>query len=181
MPGARMIRPFSWTALADEAARGGAPKVSFGKGPAYVADVMGSGGYVYLASPYSKRVKGANGRWSLGLSGRAAAEAAVEVGRLKEAGVTAISPIVNSAAVVHATMHPDRAEPAARHHPLDAEAWLEWCMPLLWQARAVVIPEIAGWDVSEGIMAEVLVAIEAGLPVIVYADGAYVADGYDGH
>lgn len=173
-----MKKDFSWGALAQSAQRGETRKISFGKDPAYVADVIGSGGFVYLASPYSKRVIGRDGVWSLGLSGALASEAAVQVGRLKEAGVAAFSPIVLSAAVVHATLNPYkvRAEPAAQHDPLDAEAWLEWCMPFLWSARAMVIPDVPGWDQSDGIKAEVLQALEAGLPVICYAAGGQLGD-----
>ena len=173
-----MSRTFSWGALAQSAARGETRKISFGKDPAYVADAIGSGGFVYLASPYSKRVVDRNGQWSLGLSGALSAEAAVQVGRLKDVGVSAFSPIVLSAEVVHATLNPFRikAEPAAQHNPLDAEAWLTWCMPFLWSARAMVIPDVFGWDQSDGIKAEVMEALEAGLPVICYAAGGALGD-----
>lgn len=169
------MREFSWSSLMQAARRGDALGIRFGADPAYVADVIGTGGFVYLATPYSKRVKDRLGHWELGLSARVAAEAAVEVGRLKDAGVSAFSPIALSADVVHATLQMRiRAEPVPRHDPLDAEAWLRWCMPFLTAARAVVVPDLMGWDQSHGIREEVLAAVEIKLPVILYAglDGA---------
>jgi hypothetical protein len=170
-----MNKPFSWTALARSAARGETRKITFGKGPAFVLDAMGSGGFAYLASPYSKRVLNRHGKWDLGLSAKAAHEAAAEVARLKAVGVAAFSPIALSAAVVHATLNPycQDATPDACHDPLYAAAWLEWCMPFLIASRALVIPEIAGWDQSDGIRAEAIEALDLGIPVIVYADGGW--------
>ncbi|MGV8987794.1 MAG: DUF1937 family protein [Cypionkella sp.] len=168
-----MSRTFDWGALMQDAARFQSNKIVFGKTPAYVGDVIGKGRFVYLATPYSKRVVDRMGKWSLGLSGKASAEASVQVGLLKDAGVSAFSPIVLSAEVVHATLNPFRvqAEPAPRHDPLDAKAWMDWCLPFLWCARAMVIPAIDGWDQSDGIKFEVMEAIAAGLPIIVYAEG----------
>jgi hypothetical protein len=164
---------FSWSALADSARNGGAPQVTFGAGVSDICQALGSGGYVYLATPYSKRVVDRLGRWSLGQSGYLEDEASKEVGRLKKAGISAFSPIVASASVVHATLNPYAIHPVPDpcHDPLDADAWLDWCMPFLWSARALVVPDLAGWDQSKGIKAEVMQALEAKLPVLVYAKG----------
>ena len=168
-----MNSDFNWADVACDAAQNPGGRIVFGKGPAYVADVIGTASMVYLASPYSKRCVNRMGKWDLGLSGRASADAARAVGALKDVGVSAFSPIVQSAEVVHATLNPFRvqAEPAPQHDPLNAEGWLRWCMPFLYAAYALVIPDIEGWDQSSGIKAEVVEALLIGIPIIIYAKG----------
>lgn len=169
-----MSRPFSWNALAEAVRRQEVTGLIFDQQPQDVAAAVGGKGFVYLATPYSKRVTDRLGRWNLPQSAALAAEAAVQVGRLKEVGVSAFSPIALSADIVHATLQMRvQATPSAAHDPLDAEAWLRWCMPFLQAASAVVVPYLVGWDQSEGIKAEVVEALKRGIPVFVYAAGVH--------
>lgn len=176
-----MIHPFDWGALMAAALRGEMRALMLGETPRGVAEMInpdGFGpdgfGFVYLATPYSKRAVDRHGVWSLRESGRLADEAAKEVARLKLAGVSAFSPIALSSAVVHATLNPFsiKTRPDPRHDPLDAACWLTWCMPFLRAARALVVPDLPGWDQSNGIKAEVTEALRLGMPVMLYAEGA---------
>jgi hypothetical protein len=156
----------AWGSLMQAARRGEVPLVKFGCGPAYIASHGKQP--VYLATPYTKRAH-VDGVWSHSLSVELMLEAAAEVGRLKWLGVSAFSPIVASASVVHAAL-PGSNEFAA-HHPFDATGWLRWCQPFLNVCGAVVVPDLPGWDQSAGIKAEVAFAIGRGVPVFVYAAG----------
>jgi hypothetical protein len=143
-------------------------RIYFGAGPVTVASFIQRDKPVYLASPYSKRAQRA-GKWAHDLSLLASAQAARELGRLARVGVTGLSPIVQSAEMVHAeafelTMGKDRLD------PLDGAYWEGWCRPLLNVCCAVVVPVIDGWAASEGIHAEVMhVLTEGNRPVFFYA------------
>lgn len=173
-------QPFSWGPLIASAQRGETRLLLLGESPQGVAEMFGPDGFgfVYLATPYSKRAVDRDGRWSLGESGRLEAEAAREVARLKLVGVSAFSPIALSCSVVHATLNPFsiKAKPDPAHDPMDAACWLTWCMPFLLAARAVVVPDLPGWDQSEGIKAKVTEALGAGMPVILYSNGDFAGD-----
>lgn len=160
-----MSAPFDWASLAAEAARGALPLVHFGCAPINVA--MAARQPVYLASPYSRRAVDAGGQWDRTASMRAILDAAAELRRLKAVGVTAVSPVVLSGMAVH-ELPPDGPDFEA-HHPLDAAAWMGWCQPLLNAAPAMVVPEIAGWDVSDGVKAEVAFAVRHQMQVFIYA------------
>ena len=163
----------AWGLLIQAARRGELPLVQFGCSP---QDVARHGVQpVYLATPYSKRTV-EDGAWSLFASIDLMLEAAGEVARLKSVGVSAFSPIVLSAAVVHAADHAADPKEFDEHHPLDAAAWLRWCQPFLNVCGAVVVPAIEGWDQSAGIKAEVAFAVQRGVLVFVYAGG--VGDGF---
>lgn len=132
--------------------------IHFGATPESVA--REARGMVYLATPYSRIAVDGAGRWSRVESMIAAEHAARHAVRLAALGVTAIAPIVQAAAMCHATHAID---------PLDAAFWTRWCAPLLGQSSAVVVPDIRGWDRSEGIWLEAREAVSAGKPVHVYA------------
>lgn len=121
------------------------------------------GRLVYLATPYSLRAVNYHGDWSAMQGDEAEADAALWVGNLAVAGVTAISPIVLShRACLHVS---DRVD------PLDGAFWHGWCRPLMHRCDALVIPEIAGWDASAGIWAEFGWFVGANRPVFVMGDG----------
>lgn len=169
-----IARAPGWGALMAEARMGLCPLVRFGQSAERVAATWGGRQPVYLATPYSREVVGADGVWEYARSQEVAREAALCAAGLMAVGVTAISPIVQSAAMVHATC---RFEARRSRHfagsidPMDHDRWMTWCLPLLRACGAVVVPDLAGWDHSHGIWAEVLDAVSRNVPVLVYAEG----------
>ena len=143
---------------------------------ARLADVIAHcrGRLVYLATPYSKIAVGDDGQWDVGLSIDAMIRAAHWARHLALEGITAVSPIVQSAEMVHAR-YLDSSDPM---DPLDADFWTAWCAPLLEASAAVVVPPIRGWCESLGIRHEVIEALTSGRPVFVlHADEAERAPG----
>lgn len=161
-----MRAPFDWGTLAAAYQRGDTPMVRWGAAPTTLA--LPGLQPVYLATPYSKEVL-QEGIWNEGKNLRLMSEAAHEIGRLKHAGVTAISPVVMAAALVDTSK--DSASLMRMHDPLDAVAWTRWCQPLLQVCRAIVVPDLEGWSRSAGIKAEVDYFIQRMLPVYLYARG----------
>ena len=132
---------------------------------ARLADVIAHcrGRLVYLATPYSKIVVVDDGQWDVGLSFDAMIRAAHWAGHLASEGITAVSPIVQSAEMVHASCV-FKSDPL---DPMDADFWTAWCAPLLEASAAVVVPPIRGWCESLGIRHEVIEALTSGRPVFV--------------
>jgi hypothetical protein len=153
-----MGRTPAWGALMNVSDWGRDPKLHFGATPETVA--RDCDGLVYLATPYSKLAVDKAGRWNRVESMMAAERAARHAVRLCALGVTAISPIVHAAALCHASNAID---------PLDAMFWTRWCAPLLAASTAIVIPDIPGWDTSDGIWHEACAGVAMGLSVHVYA------------
>lgn len=156
----------AWGSLMIAAARGELPLVTFASSPASVA--LYARQPVYLATPYTRRATDAQGEWDVFGSFDCIADATAQVLRLKAAGVSAFSPIVQSAIAAHSVQGSKEFD---AHHPLDAAAWMRWCQPFLNICPAVVVPDIPGWDQSDGIKAEVGFAVARGVPVFVYAAG----------
>lgn len=138
------------------------PLVHAGADPALVA--RKNVGLVYLATPYSREVR-SGGKWDLAKSCAMSVMASRHVLRLARERVTAISPIVLAAEAIH-------AQPCTgggrRIDPLDAVFWADWCRPILHAATSIVVPDIPGWDRSEGVWSEVQWALERNTPVFVY-------------
>ena len=146
-------------------------RVHFGAGPSTVARFTGGDSPVYLATPYTKIAQNA-GRWSYERSLYASAQAARELGRLARVQVSAISPIVQSAEIVHV----ERALSASgqRLDPLDARFWEDWCRPLLNVSCGVVVPDIDGWAQSGGVYREVMWTLrETQRPIFFYAEAEH--------
>lgn len=137
-----------------------APLISYGGDVSEVARRCG-GGIVYLATPYSHQVVRAGGAWDQVLSVAAMERAAGCAARAAAAGVTALSPVVLSAAICHATAQID---------PLDARFWRRWCAPLLAVSGLVWVPDLPGWHRSAGIWHEVRAALEHNVPVVFGAE-----------
>ena len=163
----------AWGPILAAARAGDLPDVRIGATVSSVAKEFGGRQPVYLATPYSREAVDDLGAWCYDRSRamqRAAAHAAAELYRV---GVSAFSPIVQSAAMVHATgsfVGDDRSGVrfVASIDPLDSSAWSRWCQPFLNTCGAVVIPEIDGWDRSAGIFAEVRYALQRLLPIYIY-------------
>jgi len=136
------------------------PRIRWGETPERVA-LMASG-LVYLATPYTRMVL-RDGAWHFALSVEMQVRAERHAARLAALGVTAVSPIALAAGMCHASHALD---------PLDAAFWARWCAPILAAARAVVVPDVPGWHLSDGIRHEVSEALARNLPVHVYAAGA---------
>jgi len=163
----RVRRP-NWNLLLDPATGGQHPLIHAGATPEHIGREVA--GIAYLATPYSKVVLDADGLWDQRLSLDASARAARASAALARHGVTALSPIVQTAEMCHCSSLSAR-DPGALD-PLDAAFWTRWCAPLLAAARAVIVPDIPGWDQSDGIWAEVVSALGCNLPVYVYDRGA---------
>lgn len=161
-----MSAPFAPDAMPGwfELLRAGNPLVRFGASPERVASV--AWGQVYLATPYTREVVGPRG-WDRGLSLRMQAYAARAQLRLALVGVTAVSPIVQAAEMVQAAE--TEVGPGEGPDSLDPVFWTRWCAPMLAASSAVAVPEIPGWERSQGVWHEVHVALGRNLPVFVYA------------
>lgn len=143
-------------------------RIWHGAGPTTVARYAPGGRPVYLATPYTLRAQ-RDGKWSYEASLHASAQAARELGRLARVGVTGISPIVQSAEMVHAEAF-ERVRDAAPLDPLDAGFWHRWCRPILNACAAVVVPDIEGWPESAGVLQEVIETLrETQKPIFFYA------------
>lgn len=148
-------------------------RVWFGAGPTTVARYTLGGKPVYLATPYTKRVRKEGGGWSYEASLHASAQAARELGRLARVQVTGISPIVQSAEMVHAEAFGICVD-GKPLDPLNDAFWREWCRPLLYASCAVVVPDLDGWQASEGVHGEVMwVLSETNWPVFFYAEAEH--------
>lgn len=143
-------------------------RIWYGAGPETVSKHAPGGRPVYLATPYTLRAQ-INGKWSYEASLHCSAQAARELGRLARVGVTGISPIVQSAEMVHAEAF-ERVRDAAPLDPLDAAFWHRWCRPILNACFAVVVPDIDGWPQSDGVFREVMETLaETQKPIFFYA------------
>lgn len=145
------------------------PLIRTGCGPVTVARSIAGGRPVYLATPYTKEAVGLDGRWRYERSLIASARAAMELSRLARVGVTAVSPIVMSAEMVHCEYAMTVAGLGEPLDPLDGDFWENWCRPLLSVCDALVVPDLLGWQDSAGILAEVAGAIERNIRVFFYA------------
>lgn len=147
-----------------------------GQSAASVAKTFAGKQPVYLATPYSAEVVGPLG-WDFALSMRLQRLAAAAASDLALLGVSAVSPIVLSAQMVHATQRflPGRGRDASPWDhaidPLDHAFWMSWCQPIFNACHAVVVPDIPGWSRSKGVRAEVEAALMLNMPVYVYAQG----------
>ena len=129
-----------------------------GASPDTVARI--ASGQIYLASPYSLQVTDpVSRRWSRWRSREMAASATLHVAALASRGITAVSPIIQSAAICDLLTEFD---------PLDERFWGAWCQPMLDASRAVVVPDIPGWRESLGVWREVVWALDRNVPVHVY-------------
>lgn len=175
MSGEALAARMTWGPVLAAARRGDLPLIRIGATPASVAKEFGGRQPVYLATPYSREVIDDMGEWCHLRSqamGRAAARAAEA---LRQAGVSAFAPIALSDAMVRAGgefVATARGGVcfAASADPLDDAAWARWCQPFLNVCGALVIPDIAGWDRSDGIAAELRYALQRDLPVFLYAE-----------
>ena len=137
------------------------PLVHVGASPEVVA--RHNAGLAYLATPYTKEVL-TGGKWDFNKSVAASLIASRHVLLLMREGVTAVSPIVLAAEALHA----QPSVPGRKVSPLDHARWTDWCRPMFAAAKLVVVPNIPGWDRSEGIWAEVRAALAHNTPVFVY-------------
>ncbi len=117
-------------------------------------------GLVYLATPYSREAVRDGIIWDMRLSLQMQGHAERHAAALAARGITAIAPIALAAGMCHQSH---------QLAPLDARFWQRWCAPLLAASRAVVVPDIPGWDRSQGIWFEVVEALDRQMPVYVYA------------
>lgn len=143
--------------------RGGpwAPLVHVGATPAVVA--RHNVGIAYLATPYTREVL-IKGKWNLERSVALSVMASRHMVMLMRERVTAISPIVLAAEALHA----QACTAGRRLNPLDRDFWADWCRPILNEATMIVVPDIPGWDRSDGIWSEVQWALSRNVPVFVY-------------
>ena len=170
-----MMRDPAWGPVLQAARRGVLPLVRVGASPASVAQSLDGRRPCYLATPYSRKVVDAQGIWDHHRSVQAMIGAARAAADLLQVGITAISPIVQAAAMLHAKSalvgQPDGGTRwIAGIDPLDGALWQRWCAPLLAVSAAVVVPDLAGWDRSVGIWVEVRFALDHDIPVFVYGD-----------
>lgn len=107
------------------------------------------GGYIYLASPYSKMVE------TIGLD-EAARTVCLAAASLMEEGVVVYSPIAHGHAV----------SVAYGLDKLDAGFWMAQCYPMLAPAKICVVMMFPGWRASSGVRAEIDYAEAHAIPVV---------------
>lgn len=78
-------------------------------------------------------------------------------------GLSAVSPVVNAAAA-------HRAGPRNPSEPFSEEFWRLWCLPIMQNSHAVLVPRMRGWDQSLFVWRDVTWALSHGLPVRVFCD-----------
>lgn len=127
-------------------------------------------GLVYLATPYSQEVVDGEGRFQIGRSQIAMDSAAFWQGALALRKVTTVSPIVQSAHMIHVLWAMDAGYDL---RPLEHAFWTAWCEPMLDACDAVVVPPIPGRARSRVIMEEIGHALDvAKVPVFWLAEDA---------
>lgn len=142
----------------------------FNSSPGHVAATCFGGAPVYLATPYSRRAVDSEGRFDASRSRAAIDFAVYESARLLEFGVSALSPIAISGAMVHANL--EKGWRLALPDPLDGRTWERWCGPLIDASCAVVVPDPPGSLQSQGVRQEVLYAISRNRRVFFYGIGS---------
>lgn len=117
-----------------------------------------TGAFWYLASPFTRRAA-PRGYYDEDAAADAAHDAAEWAATLELEGISAFSPIAQAVAMVSAMGE----EPM---DPLNADRWMEWCLPFLHAAHGVVVPDITGWRESDGVAEEVRTALGHDKPVV---------------
>lgn len=110
------------------------------------ARLRDAGGYVYVATPYSKYPAGLTAAWQ---------EACKAAGVLIRAGVPCFSPIAHT-------------HPIATHGDIDPYAhdiWLPADAPMMEAANALLVVKMDTWEESYGIGVEIAAFKAAGKPV----------------
>ena len=114
-------------------------------------------GFWFLTTPYTKFAGGTT---------QAAAMAILEVGRLHQAGVLVFSPVAHSHAIIEAF-----DDIAGRF-----KAWADFDMALLRPAIGLIVLELPGWDVSEGVAASVDLAMKLEKQIVYMVPGVLPAE-----
>lgn len=109
---------------------------------------LAGGGFVYLASPYSKLVA------TVGLD-EAARVVSLAAGAMIEEGVVVFSPIAHGHAVAE----------AYGLDKLDQDMWMKQCRPIAERASLCVVLKFEGWRESKGVAEEVKIFQELGRPM----------------
>lgn len=166
-----------WSELLRLGRNGEVPCLHLGQSAASVAKSFGGKQPVYLATPYSREAVDVLGCWSYQASNQAKRRAARACADLLNHGVTAISPVVLAVAMINATgafgvTRREGFQFVPRLDPLDGGLWYDWCQPLLSMCGAVAVPDVPGWQDSNGIYAEVAQALTRNIPVYIYGGAA---------
>jgi hypothetical protein len=147
-----------------------APAPVLGAGPDVVADAVSPWRPVYVATPYTNRVKDAKGAWCWARSQLLARESAGAAADLLGVGLSAIAPIALADAMIGV-----RGAGPKGIDPLAVGLWDAWCAPLLRACSAVWVPDLPGWALSRGVLIEVEAALRDGKQVFVEAAALPVA------
>lgn len=140
----------------------GATLIRIGATPQVVAQHYA--GLVYLATPY-RGIAAPDGVWRYDLSVRAQVLAGRHIHLLARAGVPAVSAVVQQAEAAHAR----ETIPRPRLTAMDAEVWSGCARAILNTCRMVVVPDIEGWHLSEGVALAVHHAVSHNMGVFLYA------------
>jgi hypothetical protein len=111
-----------------------------------LASAVSNGGYVYVATPYSKHPEGHRSAWI---------DACRAAGQLIASGIPALSPIAHS--------HPVAMKSGI--DPTDHELWMKADAPLLWRSACVLVVKMPSWEISRGVAEEVSMANDHDIPV----------------
>lgn len=153
------------------------PLLHFGAGPSDVA-VRARGRQVYLASPFRRHIEALQGLDGTEmLRGMIALQwtSARALDRLAAEGVAAVSPVVQSIAMLESRPRGGLGDLRAHRGALDDPFWTDWSRLLLEASGAVWVPAIEGWAHSDGIRREALWALSRNMLVFVEARDDAVA------
>lgn len=110
---------------------------------------LARGGFVYLASPYTKLAA------TVGLD-EAARSVALAAGALMDEGCVVFSPIAHGHAVAS----------AYGFDKVDQGFWMAQCYPMVSAAAVCAVLKLDGWATSSGVQAEVDMFVKDGKPVV---------------
>lgn len=120
-------------------------------------------GLALMLAPYLEEAHHRQ-KWQLSRSCRVSTWAALELARLRQAGVTAICPTVEIAAMCEVVGLIEGGP-----NPLDRDGWDVWVRPILHAASYLIIPKIDGWDRCPVIWGQAHWAMARNMPVHIYA------------
>jgi hypothetical protein len=147
--------------------------VHWGATPQSVVDLC-RGQLVYMATPYSRRVIGADGCWSAQLNRELIEESAIVAGELVRLGQALHAPVLQAASICAA--YANEVAGLSRRRigpdfpsPLDQDFWESVNRPSLHKADAIVVPDLPLWHQSAGVLDEVHQALRTNRRVFFYA------------
>lgn len=127
--------------------------------------VRARGRQVYVATPFTLRLRGRTVYGRGVAAHRVAVEAAQALDALAREGVSAVSPVLMAVSMIQSRSLSEA--PTAQGGYLDHAFWMDWSRRILEASGAVWVPDMDGWQASVGIAREVEWALARNVRVFV--------------